>query len=139
MPWILGHTTRPYLEETFEDGAEIRAFGGMTRATVPLALIKMHLEIGYASGDNDPMDSTMRTFNFHSSFGVGLVLVDHVLPMMSARSVDRINDESLLDVTLSESQVYGESRHSDRLSYLNPGIEWSISKDTQFFVHYLYF
>ena len=96
---ILGHTTRPYLEETFEDGAEIRAFGGMTRATVPLAPIKMHLEIGYASEDNDPMDSTMRTFNFHSSFGVGLVLVDHVLPMMSARSVDRINDESLLDVT----------------------------------------
>ena len=136
---ILGHTTRPYLEETFEDGAEIRAFGGMTRATVPLAPIKMHLEIGYASGDNDPMDSTMRTFNFHSSFGVGLVLVDHVLPMMSARSVDRINDESLLDVTPPSLRFTVNQGTATGLSYLNPGIEWSISKDTQFFVHYLYF
>ena len=98
MPWILGHTTRPYLEETFEDGAEIRIWWHDTRYC-PSSPDQNASEIGYASGDNDPMDSTMRTFNFHSSFGVGLVLVDHVLPMMSARSVDRINDESLLDVT----------------------------------------
>lgn len=136
---ILGHTTRPYLEETFEDGADIRAFGGMTRATFPMNPIKMHLELGYASGDNDPMDDTVRTFNFHSSFGVGLVLVDHVLPMMSARSVDRINDDSLLDVTPPSLRFTVNQGTATGLAYLNPGIEWMPRKDTGLVLHYLYF
>lgn len=94
---LVGSTTRPYLEETVADGADVRSFGALVRARYDdtAARLTVKLEGGYASGDDDPQDATARQFSMNSDHQVGLVLFEHVLPLMSARSVDRITDPDL--------------------------------------------
>ena len=96
---IAGTTTRPYLEETRGERSDVRALGGLLRAThahTPWALTAK-LDLGFASGDNDARDEDAHAFAFNSDFGAGLVLFDHVLPLLSARAADRVVDPTLLD------------------------------------------
>jgi hypothetical protein len=60
-----------------------------------------HVELGYASGDNDPRDATAHTFTMHSDHNVGIVLFEQVLPLLTARSVDRASDPSLVGVPMA--------------------------------------
>jgi hypothetical protein len=95
---IAGSTTRPYLEETYENGASVLSFGAVGRLRYDHAKARttVKLELGYASGDSDPRDDVARQFAFHSDYNVGLILFDQVLPMLSARAIDRIVDPALL-------------------------------------------
>lgn len=96
-----GHTDRPWLDETFEDGARIAAFGvfGRLRYDHDRAGLTARIDAGMASGDNDPRDRVARGFAFHSDMNVGLVLFDEVLPLVTARSAERVNDPGLIAVT----------------------------------------
>ncbi len=96
VAYITGTTTRPYLDETFQDGARVQSLGAVTRLVyTPMSELQMRLEAGYASGDQDTRDATYRVFTFHTDYQVGMVLFDQVLPMLTARSVDRIHDPEL--------------------------------------------
>lgn len=95
---ITGHTDRPYLEETFVDGADVLSMGGLFRVGYedrPNRLFTK-LEAGFASGDNDGRDDVARSFRFNSDYRLGLILFDQVLPLMTARSADRLTDPGLL-------------------------------------------
>lgn len=94
---VLGQTTRPYLEETFEDGSAVRSLGAVGRLNYkPSQAFEVKLEGGYASGDNDPRDDRFSVFSFHTDYNVGMILFDQVLPMLSARALDRIHDPALV-------------------------------------------
>ncbi|MBI5536906.1 MAG: hypothetical protein HY898_29570 [Deltaproteobacteria bacterium] len=75
--------------------SSVRAWGGaFTLGTVHEAMregvrwgdLVLSAEWGYASGDNDPLDGVQRRLTFDPNHKVGLVMFDHALSWMSARS-----------------------------------------------------
>jgi hypothetical protein len=54
-----GTTTRPYLEETRGERSDVRALGALLRAAHERAdwRLTTKLDVGFASGDNDPRDA----------------------------------------------------------------------------------
>jgi len=109
---LRGHSTRPWSDATWRDGADVRQLGGIARLRVDLD--RLHattsLEGGYASVDNGPRDTVARTFTMSTDYNVGMVLFDHVLPLLTARGVDRAADASLV----------GQPSPSTRFA-INPG------------------
>ncbi|MEE2755567.1 MAG: hypothetical protein VYA30_02845 [Myxococcota bacterium] len=124
MALLFGETTRPYLEETFEDGAEVLAAGGVMRLGYQGSGINATLEAGFASGDNDPQDATIRQFTFNRSYTVGLILFEHVLPVVTARSVDRVTDPGLLDVPPSGLRYTVNQGAVRNALFLYPTLSW---------------
>jgi hypothetical protein len=70
---------------------DIRAMAAVTRATLSDQRLDSEyvLEVGYASGDSDPDDSTDTTFRFDPARRVGMLIFDELLSRMSAQSVRR--------------------------------------------------
>lgn len=95
VAFLSGWSDRPYMVETATEGARVRSLGSVVRLDAARDPLRGTLEVGYASGDNDPKDDVYRTFRFHSDLDVGLVLFEQVLPLMSARAVDRAVDPAL--------------------------------------------
>jgi hypothetical protein len=95
---VLGHSTRPWSDATYLNGSAVSQLGGLARLRLEDTVLHSLaiLEGGYASGDNDPRDAVSRTFTMHTDHNVGLILFDQVLPLLSARGVDRISDASLV-------------------------------------------
>lgn len=94
---ILGHTTRPWSDATVPDGATVRQLGGLGRLRWDLGTrLSVTQEGGYASGDGDPRDGVARTFTMHTDHNVGLVLFEHVLPLLSAFGADRAASPTLV-------------------------------------------
>ncbi len=120
---VAGRTTRPYFEDAL-DGADVLAFGGVARLAWERGGLYAKLEYGHASGDNDPRDDTARPFSFNTDYGVGLLLFDHVLPLVTARAADRINDPELLDVAPSGLRFTVNQGAVGNAEYLYPFVRW---------------
>jgi hypothetical protein len=119
---ITGDTRRPYLDETFENGASVLSLGAVARLRFDdhRSRLTAKLEAGYASGDNDPHDATVRQFTFHSDHNVGLVLFDHVMPMLSARAVDRVSDGTLTGAQPASTRFLVNQGAVSNAMYLHP-------------------
>lgn len=134
---IAGHTDRPYLEETYENGARVQSLGGATSISGLWQQNLLQLEVGYASGDNDPTDRVIRNFAFHSSYGMGLIFIDQVMPALSARAVDRVNDPSLIDVTPPSLRFLVNQGGFQGSGYVSPTAEielpWGLNLRTTYF------
>lgn len=124
--YVAGFTDRPYLDETLEDGAKVRAFGGLFRVRYDHddANFTARLELGAASGDNDPRDDVARSFSFNSDYNVGLILFEQILPMVTARSVDRVNDRGLLAETPGGLRYTVNQGTVTNALYLYPVVRW---------------
>jgi hypothetical protein len=124
--FVAGRTDRPYLDETFEDGARIRALGALGRVRYDHdgAGLSARLDLGVASGDNDSRDDVARAFTFHTDHNVGLVLFDQVLPLLTARAVDRVNDPGLLAVTPGGLRYTVNQGAVSNALYLYPVVRW---------------
>jgi hypothetical protein len=94
---ISGRSTRLWADATWQDSAEVRQLGGVGRVRWDEDAwgLTAQLEGGYASGDNNPRDGMARTFTMHTDHNVGIVLFEHLLPLVTARGVDRLADPSL--------------------------------------------
>ncbi len=122
---VFGRTTRSYGEET-AGGSDVltHAALGRVRVDVDPARLTGQLEVGYASGDADPRDKTSRAFTMNSDHNVGLLLFDHVLPLVAARSADRVADPSV------SGRVAAGLRHAipqggvTNAVYLHPTARW---------------
>lgn len=124
---IAGHTTRPYSDETLANGADVRQVGALGRLRVDhdASHTTWKLQAGYASGDNDIRDGTARQFTMHSDHRVGLVLFGQVLPLLQARSLDRLADPGLVAVRPPAArfavQAGGQVANA---AYLQPVVRW---------------
>lgn len=123
---IVGRTDRPWLDETFEDGARVQSMGALARLRYDSqrARLTARLDAGYASGDNDPRDDVARAFSFHSDYNVGLILFDQVMPMLTARAGDRVFDPDLLAVPPSGVRFTAAQGGVTNAGYLNPVVRW---------------
>jgi hypothetical protein len=139
--WVNGTSTRPWSDETVAvvsgaavSGATGRTGGAKVNQLGALARLRFEhqpsattwkLELGYASGDNDIRDATARQFAMHSDHNVGLVLFDQVLPLMQARSIDRLADPGLVAVRPPGARfaVHAGGQVANAL-YLHPVLRW---------------
>jgi|GEM_PF-1566469 len=136
---ISGHTDRPYLEETFENGADILALGGLMRVGYqdePNRLFAK-LEAGFASGDNDGRDDVARSFRFNSDYQLGLILFDQVLPLMTARSADRVMDPGLVGKAPSGMRFTVNQGAVTNAWYLYPFVRYSPLTDLELRLGYI--
>jgi len=88
-----GRTSRIRAEPTLE-GADLLASGVVARGALAHgpSMLKLTVELGFASGDNDLNDGTIRQIHFHPDYRVGLILFDQYLGSLSAWSADRLAD-----------------------------------------------
>ncbi len=136
--FIYGKTNRPYLDETVEEGASVQALGAVARLSYePTDSLNIKLETGYASGDQDTRDDVYRVFTFHSDYQVGMVLFDQVMPMLTARSVDRIHDPELLQQAPASTRFLVNQGALRNARYLYPVIGYQPSQALEFKLAYL--
>ncbi len=123
---IFGRSTRPYGEETFKKGAAVVQLGavGRVRWDHDPSRLSTHLELGYASGDNDPRDANARQFTMHSDHNVGLLLFERVLPAVSARSVDRLADGQLVAQPPASARFAINQGAVQNAAYMHPVVRW---------------
>jgi hypothetical protein len=79
------------------NGAETRIAqqGFAVRATVTRLDVEAELEVGYMSGDENPLDSTANGFAANRDYKVGLVLWDEVMLFQTQNAARRLADPSL--------------------------------------------
>lgn len=123
---VHGHTDRSYLDATAEDGARVASLGALLRLRYDndRARVSAKLEAGFASGDNDSRDDVVRTFSFHTDANVGMLLFDELLPLISARSVDRAADPGLVNTPPPGARYTVNQGAVSNAVYLNPVLRY---------------
>ena len=126
---ITGRTNRSVSDATIDDGARIRsgAFVSRVRYDHTDWGLTAVLETGAASGDNDARDDRIRTFSMPSDHNVGLVLFDELLPMLTARSVDRIADPALSGVPAPGGRFVVNQGQVSNAIYVYPTVRWRLA------------
>ncbi len=120
-----GQTTRPVFEATFIDGAQIQGLGGAARIELSYTdQFLLRLEAGQASGDGDPYDARVNSFSFNSAYRVGLILFSQVLPLRTARSIDRIADPALVGTPPPSLRFAVNQGAVTNSRYLYPTLRW---------------
>ncbi|HEY8079901.1 MAG TPA: hypothetical protein VIF62_37475 [Labilithrix sp.] len=99
-----------------------RYLGHAEDSGVPYGDVVAQVEVGYASGDADPLDGTQRRFVFDPNHKVGLLLFDEVMRWQTSRAATAAVDPLLtntqrptpgVDLLPSNGGVYGAQ-------YVNP-------------------
>lgn len=123
---VLGVSERPWSDATWDEDSDVRQFGGLARVRWAHDVLRLsaQVETGYASGDNDPRDETSRTFTMHTDHNVGLVLFDHVLPLLSARGADQLGDPALAAVAPPSTRFAINPGAVQNAIYINPVVRW---------------
>jgi len=93
---LVGETNR-VVKESSPEKVDLMGVGVATELGLSFYddLASLILYSGYASGDRDPNDGTLRTFSFDRSYHVGMILFEDVLAMMTARAADRVVDPNV--------------------------------------------
>lgn len=92
---IKGKTNRATSSQS-KERLLIDAYGATSDVRLMVAEGKLEVgaRSGFASGDNDPSDGAANDFSFDRNFGVGMVVFDHVMGAVDARSVTLLSDPS---------------------------------------------
>lgn len=88
---ISGDTTY-FRTPTNPNNLKIDQLGGVARATISRAKVALRLEAGFASGDQNAYDDTVRNLKFARDHRVGLVLFGDVLRRSSAATAANLAD-----------------------------------------------
>jgi hypothetical protein len=94
---IVGTTTQAR-SITAQGPSQVRQFGAAAKLAYTVKRVKVMLDWGYASGDQNPQDDQIQGFRFDRDYKVGLVLFDQVLAYQSARAGLRASDAMLFGV-----------------------------------------
>jgi len=125
LAWITGNTTR-FQQIGSEDGLDLLAFGGMGRLGVASEATGLtgEVEIGYASGDNDPYDDTSHAFFFDPDYDVGLIFFDEMLPLITARAAEISADPAHLNVAPKGLDLVPTQGRVTNAFYVFPQLRW---------------
>lgn len=105
--------------DTGANDVRIAAVGAMMEGSITLSRLMGGLELGLATGDADPNDSSIRTFTFDRDHNVALMMFEEPMPLLSAQVANETNqgrDDSLV------SQGTGEG--ISNAMYLRPWVGW---------------
>jgi hypothetical protein len=76
-------------------GVAVEQLGAVGRVRGAVGIAEVEVEVGYASGDDNPYDGVIRNFKFDRDFRVGLLLFDEVLAWQSAASAAHLMNPEL--------------------------------------------
>jgi len=129
VAYLIGAKTVSRTSSQAEQTEDIRALGAATRLGFVLTegtgaarfgQFVTQLEWGWASGDADPYDGSLRRFRFDPNYNVGLLLFDEVIAFKTARAANIASDRNIsrepqtgLEELPSNGSVFGAT-------YLNP-------------------
>jgi len=108
------------------DEVSITAFGFIQRTTwnIKKARLATQLELGFASGDKDPSDGTVRSFSFDPDYQVGMILFPEVMARMSARASDRVADPNLVQTAPKGYDMAATNGSITNAFYIAPSVTW---------------
>lgn len=133
-----GQTTRPVFEATVIDGALIQSLGGVARFELSYAdQFLLRLEAGQASGDGDPYDARVNGFSFNSAYRVGLILFPQVLPLRTARAIDRLANPELVGTPPPSLRFAVNQGAVTNSRYLYPTLRWKFLTPLELRIGYL--
>jgi hypothetical protein len=91
---VLTGTTNRARFEAVPDELDILSFGAAAQVDVRhlLSGVEGTLRMGFASGDANAADGTVRTFSFDAEHRVGMILFEQVIGRMSLRAADQVAD-----------------------------------------------
>jgi hypothetical protein len=131
--WLWGHTDR-FQQIGAPQGLDLASFGAVGRlgfAAHSLGL-EAELEIGYASGDNNPYDDTSHAFYFDPDYNVGLIFFDEMLPMISARAAELSGDPANVAVPAKGLDLIPSQERVTNVLYYFPQLRWTWHPDTHY-------
>ena len=123
---ITGTTT-----QSRSDTAEllgVRQVGLVGKVNYKNGRLGLFFDGGFASGDQNPYDSTINSFRFDSNYKVGLVLFDQVLGYQTARSGWRAADPSLTGVAPEGVDLLPSAGAVTGAWYLFPRAKYGIAE-----------
>ena len=122
---IVGETTR-FQQIGSEDGLDLNSFGGLGRLGLTSAATGLtgEIEVGYASGDNDPYDDTSHAFFFDPDYDVGLIFFDEMLPLITARAVEISSDPAHLGSVPKGLDLVPTQGRVTNAFYIFPQLRW---------------
>ena len=114
------------VNEAAPDGVDLAAMGAVVRAgvKVPSFGLRIAVEGGYASGDNDTGDGTSRTMSFDPDYRVGLLLFRQVMNGVSARGAERAGDPNRVGTPAKGTEQAATWGRVSNTFYLRPLIAW---------------
>ncbi|MGM0576495.1 MAG: hypothetical protein ACQEXJ_12270 [Myxococcota bacterium] len=123
---IVGTTDEFRFEEAPEE-QDVRQFGGVVKGGVSdtETALRYGLEAGFASGDEDTQDGTLRAIRFDPAYKVGMILFHEVLARASARGYDRVSDPALSGVPPQGVERLPTNGSITNAAYLFPQIAWA--------------
>jgi hypothetical protein len=114
------------------DEEDVLTFGGaaklgfVTTATTDtgrrFGRLVVSAEYGYASGDADPYDGTLRRFSFDQNHNVGLVLFDHVMAWKTARAATIAQDPDIVNRPAPGLDLFPSEGSISGATYVNPTV-----------------
>lgn len=122
---INASTTRVAIEQA-PTGVDVLALGGVLRSRFELLDygLEARLEVGYASGDNDRNDDTVRSFSFDPGYQVGMILFSEVMSRITAQSVEHIRDPGLSGSPPRGNELIATDGKVTNAIYINPVVRW---------------
>lgn len=125
LAYILGETTR-FQQIGSEGGLDLSGLGFMGRLGVTSEATGLtgELELGYASGDNDPYDDTSHAFFFDPDYDVGLIFFDEMLPLITARSVEISSDPAHAATLPKGLDLVPTQGRATNTFYIFPQLRW---------------
>lgn len=137
--YVAGKTDRVITADHL-DGLNVSAFGAVARAGWQFAFwgLRSELEVGYASGDPDPHDSTVTSFSFDPDYKVGLVLFDSVMRGMTAMAAEQAADPNRVGQALpGTDQLASRGRVTNAL-YVFPQVRLQPIEQLHIMAAFLY-
>jgi hypothetical protein len=77
------------------EGVSVEQLGGAGRIRGAIGIVEAEVELGYASGDDNPYDGVIRNFKFDRDFRVGTLMFDEVIAWQSAGSAAQLMNPDL--------------------------------------------
>lgn len=89
---LVSGTTTWLRSVTQPDKLDVAQYGGVLRAEAAWRGTRLRLEGGIASGDDRPLDGTLRNFQFATDYHVGLVLFSQYMRLQSRNTMANLGD-----------------------------------------------
>ncbi len=122
--------------ETGANDVQVMAFGGMINGRYTLDKFSIEAEFGAASGDEDPTDSAIRTFQFDRDHNLSLMMFEEPMPTLAAAIANDANDGRNYEAVLtgdgiSNAIYFRPAVHYGVLDDLDASLAWLVATEAQ--------
>ncbi len=121
---VNGTTTQARNEAS--DLLTVRQLGAALKSSYRNGNAQVYLDMGYASGDQNPTDGYVENFRFDRDFNAGLVLFDEVLGYQSARAAKRAGDPMLVGQAPEGVELLPTGGAVTGAFYVNPRVRYGV-------------